>query len=228
MSGGGYIASSWMAMQHAYLVGTKDSGKPLETTESGKVKIPKAVLFSYLNLLRDNPSIFLEGWSTRLIIDACVCLWTTVCLAVCNICSWIAPAFLYAEVWNVIKVVLADAGHPTALTMLHESTFVNFGLAFLCLMVMLFAATRHSAIACPLWLRCRRSAKVAGEPVFGDGVTITPTETQKRAADPAVKAAAAFLFAFLLCGFVSANDVTAQPPSPLTPRILVSFSCPTV
>lgn len=85
MSGGGYIASSFMALLHAYLAGTPED--QVETTNTGKVKLPRDILFSYLNNLHENPSICLEGWSSRFIIDTVVLIWTLGCLFLWNVLS---------------------------------------------------------------------------------------------------------------------------------------------
>ena len=89
VSGGGYLASSLLALQHAYRESHPrnkqgESTAPVEP-RTGKVRLPGKVMFAYLSALQENVGIFVEGWSGRFFIDMAAFLWTLVELFIVNV-----------------------------------------------------------------------------------------------------------------------------------------------
>lgn len=80
MSGGGYVASSLVALQHAWAESLGDNVPLHERT--GKVVVPNEVLFTYLTALHHNVGIFVEGWSWQFLLDVAVLLWTVLVLVI--------------------------------------------------------------------------------------------------------------------------------------------------
>lgn len=76
VSGGGYVASSLVALQHAWDESLGDNVPLNEKT--GKVVVPNEVVFSYLQAIHHNVGIFVEGWSCQFLLDVAVLLWTVV------------------------------------------------------------------------------------------------------------------------------------------------------
>ena len=85
MSGGGYIASSLLALQHAYQEShTREGMDPPRSPHTKKVQLPSKVMFAYLTALQENVGIFVEGWSGRFFVDVAVFVWTLLQLLVFN------------------------------------------------------------------------------------------------------------------------------------------------